>query len=235
VALGGSELRESAGAVRQQAERLTAQQLEAAADDIVFDEGEFSVVGAPSRSITIKEIAERAYSGDLPDELQGLEHTSFFSPSGSTAPFGTHLAIVEVDPSTGNIDLERYIAIDDVGTQVNPTILEGQIVGGVVQSIGQAFYEDARYDSNGTLVSGSLMDYALPKAMNTPDIEWDSTVTPSPHNPLGVKGAGEAGTIGSMPALVNAVMDAVAPLGVDSIDMPLTNERVWQAIQAAER
>ncbi len=154
----------------------------------------------------------------------------YFEPDGSTAPFGTHVAIVEVDPETGGISFQRYLAVDDVGPQVNPKLVEGQIVGGIVQGIGQALYEDGHYDANGNLATSSLQDYAVPKTINVPDIEWDSTVTPSPNNALGVKGVGEAGTIGSMPAVVNAVLNAVEPFGVETLDMPLTNETVWSAI-----
>ncbi|MFB6169996.1 MAG: xanthine dehydrogenase family protein molybdopterin-binding subunit [Haloarculaceae archaeon] len=230
VAMGGNALKASAENLREKARKIAAHELEAAPEDVAFEDGEFSVAGAPTRSVSMATVAERAYSTDLPPDLRRLEDTTFFSPEGSTAPFGTHVAVVEVDPDTGEVDFERYVAVDDVGTQINPTLLEGQIVGGIAQSVGQALYENAEYDANGTLVSGSLQDYALPRSFDVPEVEWDSTVTPSPNNPLGVKGVGEAGTIGAMPAVVNAVIDAVQPFGVDELDMPLTAEKVWDAM-----
>jgi carbon-monoxide dehydrogenase large subunit len=182
------------------------------------------------------EVAADAYDpGELPDDLDpGLEATTFFEPEGSTAPFGTHIAVVEVDVDTGEIDIEQYVAVDDVGPQVNPKLVEGQVYGGIAQGIGQARLEDGHYDDNGNLVTASLQDYALPRAEDIPDIDSDSTVTRSPNNPLGVKGVGEAGTIGSLATLVNATVDALEPLGVDNLQMPLTDETVWQAIQEAE-
>jgi carbon-monoxide dehydrogenase large subunit len=164
----------------------------------------------------------------------GLEATTYFDPSNYTFPFGTHVAVVEVDPESGEIEFERYVAVDDVGNQINPKIVEGQIHGGVVQGIGQALYEEAVYDGNGNLLTGSLQDYAMPKAEHVPEMEWDSTVTESPVNPLGVKGVGEAGAIGAPPAVVNAVVDALEPFGVENIDMPLTPEKVWRAVHDAD-
>ena len=234
IAMGGNSLKESAGKVREKARAIAAHELEAAEEDLEYEDGSFAVVGAPDRSITFAEVAEAAYGHELPQELRGLEDTTFFSPEGATTPFGTHVSMVEVDPETGDVEIERHVAVDDVGNQINPMTLEGQIHGGVVQSVGQAYFEDATYDENGNLVAGSLQDYAVPKAFDAPEIEWDSTVTPSPNNPLGVKGVGEAGTIGAMPALVNAVVDALSPLGVENVDMPLTGETVWRAIQDAE-
>jgi len=236
IPMGGSAIREAAEAVRERARAIAAHELEAAPEDLAFDQGAFHVRGAPDRSMHIRDVAGIAYSGTLPDDLRGLDETAFYSPTGSTAPFGTHLAVVEVDRETGQVILERFVAVDDVGTQINPTLVEGQIVGGAVQSVGQALFEGAVYDENATLQSGSLQDYALPRAADVPEVEWDSTVTPSPNNTLGVKGVGEAGTIGAMPAVVNAVVDALAPLGVapEELDMPLTAERVWQAIEAAD-
>lgn len=230
MAMGGNALKESAAGVRERARAIAAHEFEAAPEDIDFENGTFNVTGAPSLSLTIQEVASSAYAGELPAELRGLEETTFFSPDGATAPFGTHVCVVEVDPETGGVELERYVAVDDVGTQINPTLIEGQIVGGIVQSLGQALYENVAYDANGTNVTGSLQDYAVPRAEHVPEIEWDSTVTPSPNNPLGVKGVGEAGTIAAMPAIVNAVVDACAPFGVDTLDMPLTPESIWRAI-----
>ncbi|MFB6155287.1 MAG: xanthine dehydrogenase family protein molybdopterin-binding subunit [Haloferacaceae archaeon] len=234
--VGGGALRESAEKVVEKARKIAAHRLEAPESDVEFAEGEFFVTGAPDRSLTLQETAAVAYHDvdQLPDDLEpGLEATTYFNPSNYTFPFGTHVAVVEVDPDAGEIDFERYVAVDDVGTQINPKIVEGQIHGGVAQSVGQALQEEAVYDGNGNLLTGSMQDYAVPKAMHVPEIEWESTVTPCPHNALGVKGVGEAGAIGATPAVVNAVVDALEPLGVETIDMPLSPERVWTAIEEA--
>ncbi|MFC6941568.1 xanthine dehydrogenase family protein molybdopterin-binding subunit [Salinirubellus sp. GCM10025818] len=237
VPVGGGALRESSGKVLEKAREIAGHRLEVSEADLEFEDGEFSVTGAPSRSITIQEVAEVAYEGadELPDGMEpGLEATTYFDPSNYTFPFGTHIAIVEVDPDSGEIAFERYVAVDDVGTQINPKIVEGQIHGGVAQGVGQALYEEAVYDDNGNLLTGSLQDYAMPKAMYIPEMEWDSTVTESPVNPLGAKGVGEAGAIGAPPAVVNAVVDAIAPLGVRTLDTPLFPEKVWRAIDEAD-
>lgn len=234
MAVGGGALKQSAGKVLEKARRIAGHQLEVAETDLEYENGEFHVTGVPSRSVSLTEVASMAYSSAelLPEGMEpGLESTTYFDPPDYTFPFGTHVAVIEVDPRAGEISFEQYVAVDDVGTQINPKIIEGQIHGGVAQGIGQALYEEAIYDDNGTLVTGSFQDYAIPKAMHIPDIEWDSTVTPSPHNPLGVKGVGEAGAIAAPPAVVNAVVDALEPFGVDAIDMPLTPERIWNAIE----
>jgi carbon-monoxide dehydrogenase large subunit len=230
--IGGSAVRESAEKIREKAAEIAAHQLEADPADVEFDDGEFHVAGAPDRSVTIQEVAETAhYPSGLPDDIEpGLEATTLYDPPNYTFPFGTHVAVVEVDPDSGEIEIDRYVAVDDVGTQINPGIVEGQVHGGIVQGIGQAIYEGVEYDQNGTLQSGSLQDYALPKAEHVPDLEWDSTVTECPHNPLGVKGVGEAGAIAAPPAVVNAVVDALEPLDPEGLEMPLTPERVWRAV-----
>ena len=184
----------------------------------------------------ISDVARRASHEPhlLPPGIEpGLEFTSYFEPSNLTFPFGAHIAVVEIDPDTGKIELQRFIAVDDCGTVINPLILEGQIEGGIAQGVGQALYEEAVYDEDGQLITGSMMDYNVPKAEQLPNFELDRTVTTTPVNPLGAKGAGEAGTIGATPAVVNAVVDALAPLGIAHIDMPLTPERVWRAIEQA--
>jgi len=234
--MAGNAVRRAAEKIVEKGEAIAAHQLEAAPEDLEFAGGEFRVRGAPERAVSFQAVAEAAYDpGSLPDDLDpGLEASTYFEPEGSTAPFGTHVAVVAVDPATGEVDIERFVAVDDVGPQVNPKLVEGQIIGGIAQGIGQALYEEGLYDESGNLATASLQDYAIPKSLDIPDIEWDSTVTPSPNNPLGVKGVGEAGTIGSMAAVVNAAIDALEPLGVDDLDMPLTNERVWTAIQDAQ-
>jgi len=238
AAVGGSALVESARKVVEKGRQIAAHHLEADESDIEFEAGQFSVSGAPDRSMAIQEVAGAAYlAHDLPEGMEpGLEATSFYDPENFTFPFGTHVCVVEVDPETGDVAIEDYVAVDDVGNQINPKIVEGQIHGGVAQGIGQALFEGAVYDENGNLATGSMQDYAVPKAFHVPEMELDETVTPCPHNPLGVKGVGEAGTIAAAQAVVNAVEDALSPLGVDpaDLDMPLTGETVWQAIQNAE-
>jgi carbon-monoxide dehydrogenase large subunit len=234
AAVGGSALVESSQKLVEKAKRIAAHQLEAAPEDVEFENGDFHVAGAPDRSMTITEVATQAYlAHDMPDDMEpGLEATSFYDPDNFVFPFGVHAAIVEVDPDTGEIDIEKYVAVDDVGNQINPKIVEGQIHGGVAQGIGQALYEGAEFDDNGQLVTGSMQDYTVPKAEHIPEMETDSTCTPSPVNPLGVKGVGEAGTIAAPQAVVNAVCDALEPHGVEHIDMPLKAERVWRATNA---
>jgi len=232
AAVGGSALVQSARKVVEKAKKIAAHQLEASEDDIEFEDGHFRVAGAPDRSMHIQDVAGAAYlAHDMPDDVEpGLEASSFYDPENFVFPFGMHAAIVEVDPDTGEIDFETYVAVDDVGNQINPKIVEGQIHGGVAQGVGQALYEGAEYDENGQLLTGSMQDYTVPKAMHIPEMETDSTVTESPHNPLGVKGVGEAGTIAAPQAIVNAVVDALEPFDVDDVEMPLKEERVWRAI-----
>jgi aerobic carbon-monoxide dehydrogenase large subunit len=186
-------------------------------------------------SLTIQEIALAAHiAKDLPPDTEpGLSATYFFEPKNFTFPFGTHIAVVEVDRETGDIKFLRYVAVDDCGKVINPLLVDGQLHGGIVQSIGQALYEEVVYDEQGQLVTGTLMDYALPRASHVPHFELDRTETPSPVNPLGVKGVGEAGTIGATPAIVGAVVDALAPFGVKHLDMPIRPESVWKLINSS--
>ena len=158
---------------------------------------------------------------------------SYYDPANFTYPFGAHVCVVEVDTETGAVELRKYVAVDDVGNVINPMIVEGQVHGGLAQGIGQALWEGAVYDETAQLITGSMMDYALPRAHRLPSFDLDRTVTPCPHNPLGVKGVGEAGTIASTPAVVNAVMDALTPYGIEHIDMPLQAEKVWRAIHSS--
>jgi carbon-monoxide dehydrogenase large subunit len=161
----------------------------------------------------------------------GLSATAFYEPKNFTFPFGTHIAVVDIDPETGEIHFQRYVAVDDCGKQINPMLVHGQVHGGICQSFGQALYEEVVYDENGQLTTGTLMDYALPRASMLPHFELDSTETPSPVNPLGAKGVGEAGTIGATPAIVASIVDALSPFGVRHIDMPVKPEVVWQIIK----
>jgi len=236
AAVGGMAAVMSVNKVEEKAKKIAAFLLEAAEADLVFESGQFFVKGTPGRGITIQQVAFAAYvPHKYPTGLEpGLEATSFYDPSNFTWPFGSHVAVVEVDPETGVIKLRRYIAVDDCGRVINPLLVDGQIQGGLAQGIAQALFEEAVYDENGQLISGSLMDYAVPKADDLVNFELDRTETPSPVNALGVKGIGEAGTIASSAAIVNAVVDALAPLGVKHLDMPLKPERVWQAIQQAQ-
>lgn len=230
--VGGAAVALSVGKIKEKARAIAAHLLEAAEADIEYADGKFLVRGSPDRSKTIQEIALMAnLAWNMPSGVEpGLEATTYYDPPNFTYPFGTHIAVVQVDPDNGHIVLQRYVAADDCGPQINPMIVEGQVHGGVVQGAGQALWEGAAYDDNGQLLTGSMLDYALPRAHLVPDIETLSTVTPSPHNPLGVKGIGETGTIASTITIYNAVIDALRPLGVTRIDMPLTPERVWRAI-----
>ncbi len=233
--VGGGALALSARKIKAKAITLAAHLLEAAEADIEYEDGNFFVRGAPDNGKTIQDIALMAnVAWNMPEGMEpGLEATTFYDPPNFSYPFGAHVAVVSVDPDNGHIVLERYLAVDDCGPQINPMIVEGQVHGGVVQGAGQALWEGAVYDDNGQLLTGSMLDYALPRAHLVPDIETLSTVTPSPHNPLGVKGIGETGTIASTVSIYNAVIDALRPLGVTRLEMPLTPERVWRAIQEA--
>jgi carbon-monoxide dehydrogenase large subunit len=235
-AVGATAVVKAADKINDKARKVAAHLLEASPDDIEVEAGRFFVKGSPDRAKTLGEIAFATDLGfDLPDGVEPfLDETAYYDVPNCTWPFGTHIAIVEVDRDTGEVDLVRYIAVDDVGKKINPLIVDGQIHGGIAQGVGQALWEGAVYDANGQLLSGSLLDYALPRASWLPGFELDETVTPSPVNPLGIKGVGEAGAIASTPAAVNAVIDALAPLGVRHLDMPLTSQTVWRAIAGAE-
>ena len=232
LAVGGSAIMKSMDKIIEKGTKIAAHKLEASEDDIEFADGKWTVKGT-DKSIAFGDIALTAYvPHDYPEGLEpGLDFSSFYDPTNFTYPFGAHIAVVEVDPETGNVKLLRYVAVDDVGNVINPMIVDGQVHGGLAQGIGQALLEGAIYDDSGQLVNGSYMDYAMPRADNFPMFEVDRNVTPCPHNPLGVKGAGETGTIGSTPAIVNAVIDALSAYGVKDLQMPLTPQRVWQAMQ----
>jgi carbon-monoxide dehydrogenase large subunit len=237
AAVGGSAIHVSLQKIKEKGRKIAAHLLEAAEGDIVFEGGKFSVKGSPDRSKAWGEVVLMAYlAHNLPQGMEpGLEVTSFYDPVNFTFPFGAHIAVVEVDPETGHVKILRYVAVDDVGKVINPMIVDGMVHGGVAHGIGQALWEWGVYDDNGQLLTATLMDYALPKADQLPMYETARTVTPSPVNPIGVKGAGETGTIASTAAMANAVMDALAPLGVTHIDMPLTPARIWQAVKAAKK
>jgi aerobic carbon-monoxide dehydrogenase large subunit len=232
LAVGGGAVAISADKVYDKAVRIAAHMLEASVDDIEMEDGNYRVKGSPDRSVTLSEIADKAYGGDLPDGIDaGLESTDYFTPDDETFPFGTHIAVVEVDADTGEVKLLNFFSVDDCGPRVSPMLVEGQVHGGLAQGIAQALYEELHYDDGGQILSGSLMDYALPKANHLINFTTDQTVTTTPINPLGAKGIGEAATIGSTPAVANAVIDALEPFGITHLDVPMTSERVWAAIQ----
>jgi carbon-monoxide dehydrogenase large subunit len=232
LAVGGGALMQASARVRQKAEQIAAHILEAAPEDVVLAGGKYQVRGVPDQGLTLAQIADRAYTDDLPDHItSGLESTEYFRPPELIYPFGTHIAVVEIERETGIVHLRDYIAVDDCGPRISPILVEGQIHGGLAQGIAQALIEEIIYDEQGQLLTGSLMDYAIPHADLFPRFRLDRTETPTPHNPLGAKGIGEAATIGSTPAVVNAVMDALQPFGVRHLDMPLRPEKLWRAIQ----
>ena len=236
AAVGGSALAGSVDKVIAKGRTIAAHLLEAAEEDVVFEDGSYHVKGVPANSQACADVALQAYlAHNLPEGIEpGLEETTFYDPANFTYPFGTHIAFVEVDSETGQVEILRYVAVDDCGNQINPMIVEGQVHGGIAFGIGQALWEDATYDEGGQMVASTLLDYAVPRAHQLPSFELDHTVTPCPHNPLGVKGIGEAGTIASPVAIVNAVTDALAPYGISHLDMPLTPEKIWRAIQEAD-
>jgi len=235
IAVDGSATYEATQNVREKAAKIAAHLLEAAPEDMRFEDGAAHVSGSPDRSVTWSDIATAAFQPHtLPEGMSGgLESSMVFSPGNATWPFGSHLAVVEVDADTGDVDILDYWAMDDCGNVINPMIVDGQIHGGIAQGVGQALFEEAIYDDAGNLHTASMVDYPLPAASDLPSFRLGRTTTPTDTNPMGVKGIGEAGTIGSAQTIVNAVVDAVSPLGVKHIDMPLRPRKVWQAIQEA--
>jgi aerobic carbon-monoxide dehydrogenase large subunit len=238
IAVGGSALDRAAGKIVAKGKLIAAHLLEASAADIDFADGSFAIAGT-DRRISFAEIAHAAnVAHNLPLETlePGLQETAVYDPPAFAFSNGAHVCEVEIDPATGETRVVGYWGVDDVGTVINPMIVEGQIQGGVAQGLGQALRECCAYDGSGQLLSGSLMDYALPRAADLPPIESGLDESqPCTHNPLGAKGCGEAGAIAAPPAIVGAVLDALGPLGVTDIDMPLTSETVWRAIATARK
>jgi aerobic carbon-monoxide dehydrogenase large subunit len=232
LAVGGSAIVRGIEKVLEKGAKIAAHKLECSENDLVYDGGKWTVKGT-DKSVGFGDVALTAYiPHNYPAGLEpGLDFSAFYDPANFTYPFGCHIAIVEVDAETGKVKLNRFIAVDDVGNVINPMIVDGQIHGGLAQGIGQAMFEGIQYDEEGNITNGSFMDYCMPRADDLPMFEIDRQTTPCPHNPLGVKGAGEAGCIGSTPAVVNAVMDALAPFGIKDIDMPMTSERIWKLMQ----
>jgi aerobic carbon-monoxide dehydrogenase large subunit len=236
TAVGGSAVVLAARKVKEKARKLAAHLLEASEADLEWRDGKFQVKGSPGQAKAFAELALMAnVAWNMPAGMEpGLEASAFFDPSNFVFPYGTHVCTVEVDAETGQVTILRYVAVDDCGPHINPMIVEGQVHGGVIQGLGEALQEIAVYSDDGQLVTGTMMDYAVPRAAQMPRVESHFTHTPSPVNPLGVKGIGEAGTIASVPCVVNAVCDALAPLGIVHIDKPLTPARVWEAIRQAK-
>jgi carbon-monoxide dehydrogenase large subunit len=220
--------------VREKAVKLAAHLLEVAEEDIEYAEGVFSVKGAPDKTTKIQDVAMAAYA-NFPEGMEpGLEAVYYYDPPNLTFPFGTYAVAVEVDPDTGVWKVRRMVAVDDCGVRINPMIVEGQIHGGLTEGFGIASMEQIAFDDQGNCLGSSFMDYLLPTAWETPRFELHATETPSPHHPIGAKGVGESATVGSPAAFVNAVIDAVAHMGIRNIDMPVTSAKVWDAIQAAK-
>jgi aerobic carbon-monoxide dehydrogenase large subunit len=236
LVVGGTAVHMAIGKIVAKAKKIAAHKFEADPERIDFAGGFFTQAGAEWR-LSWSEVAMAAHlwNDPVPGEEPGLEAVARFEPSGTTFPFGVHFCQVSVDRDTGELVLERFLSVDDVGTVVNPLLADGQRIGGIVQGLGQAWCEEVRYDESGQLLTGTLMDYVMPRASMFPRFELDMTCTPSPLNPLGAKGIGELGTIGSTPCLVSAALDALAPVGVTHLDMPLRSERIWRAMREAGR
>jgi carbon-monoxide dehydrogenase large subunit len=236
LAVGGEAAARAANKVADKAKAIVAHQLEADANDIELRDGKFIVRGSPEKGMALADVAGAAYVPEnLPDGMEpGLDEISFYDPENFVFPFGAHACVVDVDAETGKVDVVRYVAVDDCGPAINPLLIDGQVHGGITHGLGQALFEQVHYDSDGQLVTGSFVDYALPTAAELPSYETDRTETPSPVNSLGVKGVGEAGTIAGSATVTNAVIDALRPLGVTYLDMPLTPMRVWTAINEAK-
>ena len=234
MTLGGSALAVSAEGVKKKAVEVAASLLETSASDLVYADGGVHVVGAPDRTVSLADIAKAAHDGvGLPDGEEGLSHQTRFEPGADAMPSGCTIAVVQIDRDTGRVRIQRMVTVDDCGTVINPLIVDGQVAGGLTQGIGQALFERVVIDDDGQLLTSSLLDYAVPTAHMVPEYEMDLTETPSPINPLGVKGVGESGTVSAPPAIVNAVLDALSPLRIRHLDMPLTPDKIWRAIQGA--
>ncbi len=237
LAVGGVAIWHAGQKIIDKARQIVAHQLEVAADDLEFENGTFTVKGSPDRSMSIKEAALAAWTAhNLPDGMEpGLDETAVYDPPNFSWPAGAHAAVVEVDTETGDARLVRYVAVDDVGTVVNPLIVDGQVHGGIAQGVAAALYEEGVYDDEGNLQSANMMSYLVPSAAELPSYELERTESTSPTNPLGVKGVGETGTIAAAPAVINAVVDALSHLGVTDVGIPATPERVWRAIEEAKQ
>ncbi len=237
LTVGGIAVVKAAEKVVAKARKIAAHMLEANEDDLEFEAGSFRVRGVPGEGKSIQEVAFAAFTAhDLPDGVEpSLDADATYDPENFAFPHGTHLCAIEVDTETGAAKIRKYVCVDDIGQVINPLIVDGQVHGGLAQGIAQALYEEAVYDEDGNLTTGSFVDYLVPSAADLPSFTTDRTVSPSTTNPLGVKGVGEAGTIASTPAVVNAVVDALRPWGVQDVQMPCTPERIWRAIHGVEK
>jgi carbon-monoxide dehydrogenase large subunit len=235
IAIGGTALHLALGDVVAKGTKYAAHLLGVEADDVKFEGGVFSS-SKSDKTVTIQELAlEAKLCRKLPPGTEpGLSATRFYEPANFAFPFGAHIVTCEVDRETGQVKLLRYVAVDDCGKVINPLLVDGQVHGGIAQGLGPAFLEEVVYSEDGQLLTGTFMDYSIPKAQHMPWIESERTETPAPGNPLGAKGVGEAGTIGSLPAFVNAVVDALSPLGIRHVDIPMTPQKVWRLIQQKE-
>jgi carbon-monoxide dehydrogenase large subunit len=233
--VAGGALALAARRIREKAKKIAAHLLEASEDDVEWKDYKFWVKGVPGKSVTMKEVAFAAYTNPPPETEPGLEATYYYDPPNLTFPNGAYIAVVEVDKDTGAVNVLRFVAVDDCGIVINPMIVEGQIHGGLTEGFAMAFMQEIKYDDGGNNLNTNFTEYLVPTAVEAPHWETDNTVTPSPHHPIGAKGVGESPNVGSPQAFVNAVMDALAPLGITHIDMPLTREKVWRAIRDASR
>ena len=236
LAVGGIAVHRATQKIVEKARKIAAHELEVAEEDLDYDAGSFSVKGAPDRAKTVGSLAFSAWTAhDLPEGMEpGLDALAVYDPGNFVFPYGAHICVAEVDTETGQARILKYVAVDDVGTVINPHIVDGQVMGGVIQGIAEALFEEAIYDENGQLITSSMTTYEVPAAPDVPAIIVDRTVTPSTSNELGVKGVGETGTIASPPAVVNAVIDALSDFGVTDMERPMTPERVWRAIRSAK-
>jgi len=233
LTLGGTAMMMSIGKLQDKLKKIASVMMEIPPEQLTFHNRTISISADLAKSVPLQRVITAAYDykNPIPGMEPGLDATSFFEPAGCTFPFGTHIAVIEIDRETGSLKFLRYVAVDDCGRVISPLLAEGQVHGGIAQGIAQALYEQVVYDESGQLLTATLMDYAVPRAGMLPHYELDRTVTPSSLNPMGAKGVGEAGTIGSTPCIVNAVMDALAPLGIRHLDMPLYPEKIWRAIR----
>jgi carbon-monoxide dehydrogenase large subunit len=235
LAVGGMAIMASCHKVVEKAKKLAAHAFEASEEDIVVDHGRYFVRGNPGEAKALAELAFASYGAGLPEGMEhGLEAVSYFDPPNFVWPFGCHICAVEVDPETGAVSIDRYVAVDDCGNVINPMVVDGQLHGGIAQGISQALFEEVQYDdATGQMLTGTMLDYLIPTMAEMPHFELDRTVTPSPTNELGVKGIGEAGTIASSIAVINAITDALAPFGIKHVEMPARPDRLWSMIKEA--
>jgi carbon-monoxide dehydrogenase large subunit len=217
--------------VREKAKKIAAHLLEAAEGDVEYEDGRFFVKGSPDQAKTMDEVAFAAYTNVPEGEEAGLEAVTYYDPPEMTYPFGAYICVVEIDRGTGQVEVKRFIAVDDCGVRINPTVVDGQVHGGLAQGIGTALMEVIDFDEEGNHLNSSFMDYLIPTSMEVPNYELGEFETPSTHHPLGARGVAESPTVGSPPAVVNAVVDALSPFGVRNVDMPLTPNKIWQLMR----